>query len=202
VSSQRYQMAQLHPSMLAATMEATGLRDADYDEDDVSYDEDDIILGRLDEGSAGGGGSIGGGGGLLTLEVSRSLGASWRPYGASGGSSAGGLGDPGASSAPGGDGGALLHQNQQQQLAGHSSAACLSPKQVEALIGALPALSPSSSTHSSTHSSGGHHHHPQAQLAGPLGGAGAGSLAAQLFGLPISTGLGVRQASHQYHHCR
>lgn len=49
VSSQRFQMAQLHPSFLACSMEAAGLRDADYDEDDVSYgeEEDDIIMAQL-----------------------------------------------------------------------------------------------------------------------------------------------------------
>lgn len=50
VSSQRYQMAQLHPSVLASTMEAAGLRDADYDdeEDDMmSYDTDDAIMGHM-----------------------------------------------------------------------------------------------------------------------------------------------------------
>lgn len=41
-------MAQLHPSFLACTMEAAGLRDADYDiDEDVSYDTDDVIMGQL-----------------------------------------------------------------------------------------------------------------------------------------------------------
>jgi hypothetical protein len=41
-------MAQLHPSFLACSMEAAGLRDADYDdEDDVNYDTDDVIMGHM-----------------------------------------------------------------------------------------------------------------------------------------------------------
>lgn len=47
-------MAQLHPSFLACSMEAAGLRDADYDLDDEggviydAHDEDDVIMGQMD----------------------------------------------------------------------------------------------------------------------------------------------------------
>lgn len=65
-------MAQLHPSFLACSMEAAGLRDADYDEDDdeydITYDNDDVIMGHMvsdtdldqaDHHSSGGGSSLG-----------------------------------------------------------------------------------------------------------------------------------------------
>eukprot|EP00775_Hariotina_reticulata_P008595 gene8595-8777_t len=38
ISTQRYQMAQIHPSFRASSMEAAGLRDAD-DDDYAAYDE-------------------------------------------------------------------------------------------------------------------------------------------------------------------
>jgi hypothetical protein len=40
ISSQRYQLSQLHPSVLASSMQAAGLRDPeDYDEDENDYDD-------------------------------------------------------------------------------------------------------------------------------------------------------------------
>jgi hypothetical protein len=171
-------MAQLHPSLLSGTMEATGLRDADYDEDETfeyEYEEDDDVLlgGHADDdgprrGSTGAAAPASGGGGSTSRHQ-------------------------GSLALPAGEG---RHQP------GSGCATTLSQQRVEALIGSrpsmtgvhvLPAAVPLSPSSSSSHSSSAHH-----QFYGGSGGSLNGSAphaVSQLLGLP-----GLARHHHQYHH--
>lgn len=182
VSSQRYQMAQLHPSVLAKTMEATGLRDADYDDEeaDTSYDEDDVIM-------AGWGADIN--------DTHDDIGAiapgSDQHHAQTGGGCLNSNNSGGNSSGGGGFGGSGLQRlGMAGGAAGEGSGPrCLSPKRVEALIGSLPALGgclnlPLSPSSSSTHSSAGHMYAGSlgSSLHHPYGLAGSAAATAGVMG--------------------